>query len=389
MLKARVPRAGTGISPARAGAGLTLGVEEEFLLVDPVSGTPVPYAGRVLAAAGEHPFDGGRYHRELLKSQVEAATGVCDSLDGARGQIRDARARLAAATAREGFLLLSTGTPVLPGPVPVSDHEERYAAISRMYAGIVADYQACGCHVHVGVGGRETAVAVCNHLRPWLPALLALSANSPFDHGRDSGHASWRMIEQSRFPGSGVPPAFASAADHDRAVDLLVDCGVVADPAMSFWLARPSPHLPTVEVRAADAAATADDAVLQAAITRALVRTALDDLSAGREAPDSGPDVCAAAVWTAARYGLEGPAIHPFEERQVPVRRLLGDLMFHITPALEETGDLAEVRALLTWVMRTGSGASRQRQAASDGGLRALVRMLARQTAATPERGGR
>jgi carboxylate-amine ligase len=194
------------------------------------------------------------------------------------------------------------------------------------------------------------------------------------------------MIEQSRFPGSGVPPAFSSAADHDRAVDRLVDCGVLADPAMSFWLARPSPHLPTVEVRAADAAATADDAVLQAAITRALVGAALHDLSAGREAPDVDPAVCAAAVWNAARYGLEGPAIHPFEERQVPVRRLLGDLMHRVEPALEEAGDLTEARALLAWVLRTGSGADRQRRAASHG-LRALVRMLAHQTARTEETG--
>ncbi|MEW2355463.1 glutamate--cysteine ligase [Spirillospora sp. NPDC029432] len=373
MLEERSPDA-----PARPGAGLTLGVEEEFLLVDPMTGTPVPYAGRVLAGAGEHP-SGGHYARELLKSQVEAATGVCRDLAEARRQIRDARAVLVAAAGREGLLLLSTGTPVRPGTVPVSDHDDRYEAISRIYTGVVADYQSCGCHVHVCVAGRDAAVAVVNHLRPWLPALLALSANSPFDRGRDSGHASWRMVEQSRFPGSGVPPVFASAADHDRCVDRLVDCGVLADPAMSFWLARPSPHLPTVEVRAADAAATAGEAVLQAAITRGLVRTALRDLDAGREAPRADPAVCAAAVWNAARYGLEGPGVHPFEERQVPVRRLIADLMEHITPALEETGDLREVRSLLASVLRAGSGAERQRRAAADGAP-ALIRMLARQT---------
>ncbi|MFB4319621.1 glutamate--cysteine ligase [Actinomadura sp. 21ATH] len=373
MLEERSPAA-----PARPGAGLTLGVEEEFLLVEPLAGTPVPQAGLVLAAAGAHPA-GGHYARELLTSQIEAATGVCGDLAEARRQIRDARAALAAAARREGLLLLSTGTPVRPGTVPVSDHDARCETISRIYAGVVADYQSCGCHVHVGVPDRDTAVAVVNHLRPWLPALLALSANSPFDRGRDSGHASWRMVEQSRFPGSGVPPVFASAADYDRRVDRLVECGVVADPAMSFWLARLSPHLPTVEVRAADAAATAGEAVLQAAITRGLVGTALRDLAAGREAPPADPGVCAAAVWNAARYGLEGPGVDPFEERQVPVRQLLEALLEHITPALEETGDLREVRCLLATVLRVGSGAERQRRAAADGAP-ALIRMLARQT---------
>ncbi|MFF5258248.1 glutamate--cysteine ligase [Actinomadura viridis] len=367
-----------------SGARLTLGVEEEFVLADPVSGATVPHAGRVLARAGEHPFAaaGGRYHRELLGSQIETATGVCGRLDHLRRQIRDARLALGTAADRERLVLLSTGTPVLPGPVPVSAGNARFAAISRLYAGVVDDYQVSGCHVHVGVGDRDTAVAVVNHLRPWLPTLLALSANSPYDHGRDSGYASWRMVEQSRFPGSGVPPVLPSAAAYDRAVDRLVDCGVLADPAMTFWLARPSPRLPTVEVRAADAVATPGEAVLQAALTRGLVRAALDDLAAGREAPRTDPGVCAAAVWSAARYGLEGPAVHPLEERRVPVRRLLDELMARVAPALEETGDLPEVRALLAKVTRAGSGAARQRAAAS-GGLRAVIGMLARQTVRT------
>jgi carboxylate-amine ligase len=363
-----------------------MGVEEEFLLADPASGTTVPAAGKLLTRAGEHPLqdDGGRYHSELLSSQVEAATGVCGRLDDLRRHIRDARCALAEAAGRESLLLLSTGTPVLPGPVPVNEEDEHYQAISRMYAGMVADYQVCGCHVHVGVGDRETAVAVVNHLRPWLPSLLALSANSPYDRGRDSGYASWRMIEQSRFPGSGVPPVLASAADHDREVARLVDCGVLADPAQTFWLARPSPRLPTVEVRTADAVTDAAEAVLQAALTRALVRTALDDLAAGREARPVDPAVCATAVWNAARYSLEGPAVHPFEERRVPARRLLGALVRRVAPALEEAGDLAETTNLLAERARTGSGAWRQRRAAAHGGPHAVIAMLARRTTGDP-----
>jgi carboxylate-amine ligase len=358
---------------------LTVGVEEEFLLADRASGRTVAAAGKVLAQAGGHPFEdaGGRYHHELLDCLVEAATGVCVTLDELHRQIRDARLGLAAAAHREGLLLLSSGTPVLAGRVPVSDGE-RFQEISRLYAGAVSGYQACGCHVHVGVEDRDAAAAVLNHLRPWLPTLLALSANSPYDgDGGDSGYASGRMIEQHRFPTSGVPPVLRSADDHDRAVERLVVCGVLADPAQSFWLARLSPHLPTVEVRAADAVPDGDEAVLQAALTRALVRTALDDLAAGREARPVDPEVCEAAVWNAARYGLDGPGVHPFEERQIPARSLLEELMRHVAPALMDAGDLDRTTALLADVIRTGSGARRQRDAAARGGTAAVIARLA------------
>ncbi|WP_309237619.1 YbdK family carboxylate-amine ligase [Actinomadura sp. BRA 177] len=253
--------------------GQTGGVEEEFLLVDAVSGECVPDCERVLAAAGPHPWaaSGGSFQVELLASQVEAATGVCRDLPGLAAQLRVGRARLAAAAREGGALLVASGTPVLDGRPPPPARGDRFAAIMAAYGDVVEDYQACGCHVHVGVPGRDTAVAVVNHLRPWLPVLLALSANSPFDHGRPTGYASRRAVAMARFPGAGVPPWSASAAEWDARVAALVEAGVLVDEAMTFWLARPSPRWPTVEVRAADTAATADEAVLQAALVLSLI----------------------------------------------------------------------------------------------------------------------
>lgn len=218
-----------------------------------------------------------------------------------------------------------------------------------------------------------------NHLRLWLPTLLALSANSPFDRGRDSGYQSWRMLDQARFPGAGVPPWSSSASAYDRQVARLVEAGTLIDERMSFWLARPSPRYPTVEVRTADAAGTVDEAVLQAALVRALVRTAVGDLARGREAPAVDDQLCAAATWAAARYGLQGRAVHPVEERAVPARRLLEEVLDRVRPALEASGDLAPVHGILTWLERHGSGAERQRAAAASG-LPAVVDMLAVQT---------
>ncbi|GLZ15724.1 putative glutamate--cysteine ligase 2 [Actinomadura sp. NBRC 104425] len=367
-------------------AGLSMGVEEEFLLVDPVTGATVARAEPVLARARAAPSpapDTG-LQAELLRTQVEAATGVCTRLAEVRRQLRESRALLADAARAEDARLVSTGTPVTAAAAPAFAFSpgERFQRIAEMGGGVFADYEVCGCHVHVGVPDRETALAVVNHLRPWLPTLVALAVNSPIDRGRDRGFASCRVTEKmGRFPCSGVPPWFESVAAYERELARLVDCGAMVDTAMTFWLARPSPRLPTVELRGADAVATVEDATLQAGLSRALVRTALADLAAGREAPRVSQQVCAVALWAAARYGMTGPGVHPLRERRVPAAELAAELIDHVTPALEETGDLAEVRALLAGVLRDGTGAERQRLADARGGPRAVLDLLVRLTA--------
>ncbi|QKW40573.1 glutamate--cysteine ligase [Actinomadura sp. NAK00032] len=366
----------------RAAVPGTIGVEEEFVLADAATGRCVPDAGPVLAAAGPHRWAraGGSFQPELLSTQVEAATGVCHDLAGLGAQLRFGRERLAAAARARGALLVASGAPVLEGPPPPPAPGARFAAVMAAYGDVVEDYQACGCHVHVGVPDRDTAVAVVNHLRPWLPVLLALSANSPFDRGRLTAHASRRAVAMARFPGAGVPPWTASAAAWDARVAALVEAGVLVDEAMTFWLARPSTRWPTVEVRAADAAGTAAEAALQAGLVRGLVGAALADLAAGREAPRADAQLCAAALWNAARDGMSAALADPATGRPVPAWRRVEAMVARAAPALAAAGDLDTVRALLAAVRRAGTGADRQRRAAADGGPRAVVEMLARQT---------
>ncbi|WP_433262322.1 carboxylate-amine ligase [Actinosynnema sp. CS-041913] len=362
----------------------TVGVEEEFLLVDSVTRRTVPRAGVVLSRVGELP-PGAKVDPELFGTQVEFASGVCTDLDDLRGQLAAGRRALVDAAGAEGALVVPSGTPVLADPAPPLAAGERFRRISDIYGGQVADYQCCGCHVHVGVPDRDTAVAVVNHLRPWLPTLLALSVNSPFAHDRDTGFGSWRMVDQSRFPGSGVPPRFGSADEHDAAVDLLVDCGVLVDAGMTFWLARPSPRYPTVEVRVADTAATVEEAVLQAGLTRALVDRALADLAAGREAPELDDRVLAAAVWSASRYGVDGPGVDPWRGGRVPAVDLARSLVEHVAGALP--GALSKaLDGALENALAEGSGARRQRRAAVRGPV-AVVDMLARACIAPPGSG--
>ncbi|MGH3878983.1 MAG: YbdK family carboxylate-amine ligase, partial [Actinophytocola sp.] len=307
-------------------------------------------------------------HAELAATQVEAATGRCVTLDELGDQLLHARHRLADAAG--DLLVVPSGMPVLGGEQATSTGE-RFALISDRFAAVVADYQACGCHVHVGVPDADTAVGVVNHVRPWLPTLLALSANSPVHDGVDTGYASWRMVAQTRFPGSGVPPRFASARDHRARVARLVSAGVLVDAAQSFWLVRPSARLPTVEFRVADVAIDVDGALLQAALSRALVRTALADLARGCPPAELDDQVAAAAVWSASRYGLTGPAVHPLLAQRVPATDLVADLLDTVRPALAETGDLAVVEKLLD---RHVTGAERQRAA---GEPTQIVKMLA------------
>src|SRR4051794_2134629 len=360
----------------------TMGVEEEFLLVNPRTGHASPCAEPVLARYRHHgPLpEGVEMHRELRLTQIEAASGVCRAAGELRDQLTAARRVLAGAAAAEDCALLATGTPVGPGPAtPPPASTGRYAEIDAAYGAVVADYEACGCHVHVGVADPDTAVAVVNHLGRWLPTLLALSANSPFDHGRDTGYHSWRMVQQSRFPGSGVAPHLRDHAAYRQAVGTLVECGALVDPDQTFWLARPSGRFPTVEFRVADTALTVDHAVLQALLSRALVGQALDDLARGREAAPLSPQVAAAAVWTAARHGLTGSLVDAGEEARRPAWSLVGELLAHVREPLEESGDLEEVETLLAALRTDGTGSVQQRTVAGRG-TAAAVRWLTART---------
>ncbi len=362
----------------RSSTPATVGVEEEFLLVDAGSRLPVPRAGQVLAAAG--PVR-ATLKPELQRSQVEAASGVCRTLAELRGELVEARGSLAAAARAGGTLLVSVGHPVLLGEPPGAFPGTRFAKIMTVYPELLRQYQTCGCHVHVGVADRDLAVRAIAHLRPWLPTLLALSGNSPLDRGSDTGHDSWRTVLQDRFPGAGTPPACDSAKEWDAALDRLVDTGVLVDRQQSFWLARPSEHLPTIEFRVADGS-TVDDSIMQAGLTRALVSTALTAVHSGYPAPTLPSQVAAAAVRAAARDGLRGPAVDPVDGGTVPAAELVHRLLEYVDAALHASGDRDEVHRLVAQVLRTGNGADRQRR--SGHGPHALVDWLAGATVRNP-----
>ncbi|MGZ3145204.1 carboxylate-amine ligase [Lentzea chajnantorensis] len=361
------------------GTGVTMGVEEEFLLVSRGSRLPVGDAAAVLAGVPPADLPGeSRVLHELWDTQVEATTGICSDLAQVRDELTRNRAALRRSARSLGLELVPSGHPLFGAETAPPRCDGHYGWMSETYAGALADQEICGCHVHIGLGDREIGVAVLNHLAPWLPTLLALTANSPFRRGRDSGFHSWRMMVLTRLPASGIPPWFGSTAEYDADLARLRECGLLPPDHGGLRLARLSDHLPTVEVRVADTTATTDEAVLHAALVRGLVRTALGELDAGREARRLGDTVLGDALWAAARHGLDGPAVDPWSGTRTAPGAMVSRLFRHVEDALAATGDLDEVRTLLHAVLTGGNGAMRQRLAAVPHGVPGALDLLVR-----------
>lgn len=364
---------------------ITLGVEEEYLLLDQASGLPVSAAEEVCKAAGlQAALSSAEVQRELLRAQLEVATPVCESLDEVGGHLLRLRHALGEAAEQVGCRLVATAAAPysMDGPIEITD-TPRYRGLYQDAPQLVDEQLINGMHVHVGVPDRATGVAVLNQLRPWLPVLVAMSANSPFWRGRDTGFASWRTVVFGRWPVSGPPPAFAGASDYDRRVRALVTGGVIRDIRQIYWQVRLSERYPTVEVRASDVQLRVEDAVMLAGLVRGLAQTAIWNHEAGETVPRALPEVVAGAAWHAARYGLEGSLIST-EGTPVSARDAARELLQHVRPALAEYGDLMEVSGLVEQVLSEGNGSHRQRRVLAESGSDGLVRYLAAETTKEP-----
>ena len=367
-----------------AESGYTVGVEEEFLLVDAVSGGAVFGAPDMLRLIEDEPA----ITQEFMRYQIETATPVCSGLGEVRAELGRLRGLLAGAADRVGCVLVAAG--VLPFDAPpaqaaVTD-EARYREIASRFPALLSSAGTCGCHVHIGVPSRELGVQVLSRLRPWLPQLLAVSANSPFALGQDTGWGSWRHPMWSRWPTARPPEIWADAGQYDAAARSLVDSGAAMDPRGVYWHARLSPRYPTVEVRVADVCLSVDDAVLLAGLVRALVATAVAEFRDGRPAPAVPTATIEDALSAAARHGLGGPGIDVRSSEAKPQRQLFQDLLDHVRPGLDITGDTDEVERLAAGVLLGGTGADRQRELrAASATTGEFVASLAAMTAASRE----
>ncbi|MER7463601.1 glutamate--cysteine ligase [Streptomyces sp. NPDC097981] len=365
---------------------ITVGVEEEYVLLDPVTHLPVARAEEVRAAAGHVSWvDAGEVQNELLQAQVEVATPICTDLEEVGGHLLRLRHALGTAAEENGCRIATTATAPLRDAVPVPvTQKPRYVKMREEARRLVDEQLINGMHVHVAVPDREMGVAALNRLRVWLPTLLAMSVNSPLWDGRDTGFASWRTIVFSRWPVSGPPPHFRTLADYEQRADALMEAGLIADRGQLYWHARLSERYPTIEVRCLDVQLEATGAVLLTGIVRALVSTAIAEEKAGAAPVECAQELLQAAIWHAARHGLDGTLMDP-QGRKRSAGDVLCLLMQHVSPALEEAGDLREVSALLHRLLQQGTPSDRQRRALADGGMAGLTDLITGQGAGSAD----
>jgi carboxylate-amine ligase len=361
-----------------------MGVEEEYFLVDPQTLTPQPAGARVARAASETLGDliGG----EFTQYQVEVRTPPCADAAQLREQLALLRSGTAAAAAAEELRIYASGTPVVAGCAPgaIGDHP-RYGAGVAQYRGMLEDFAICAVHVHIHLPDPEVAVLVGNHLRPWLPLLVALSANSPFHQGRDTGYADWRAVSRSRFPCLGPPPYAESLRHQHEFAIAMSDSQAMLDAKTPYWDIRANSKFSTLEIRSMDVNADLDDTVALAVLVRALVITSASRVLAGEPGPRICSELLRAAYWRAARDGWSGGGVDALSGQILPTPIQADRLVEHVGPTLQDTGDVNEVRSFLERLGARGGGAERQRHSAErHGTLTGVVDELITQTAAAP-----
>nr|WP_269328577.1 carboxylate--amine ligase/circularly permuted type 2 ATP-grasp protein [Kineosporia babensis] len=336
----------------------SLGVEEEFHVVDLLSRELVAQAPKLL----EHlPTD--TYSDELQRSVVESNTPVCGTLADLRQALVDTRRALVEVATPMGLGVVAAGTVPLVDPLQLSvTSNQRYQHMLDEYQSLVREQLICGAQVHVQVSDRDLAVQIAQRVTPRLPVLLALSTSSPFWMGEDSGYASNRSLLWSRWPTAGLSGELGSAAEHDQLIADLVASGTISDSGMIYFDVRPSSHLPTLELRLTDACPDLDTVVLVAGLFRAMVRQEAAAIGAGEPARRWPSPLLRAALWRAARSGLEGDLLDlPHSTLPVPAADAVHHLLQDLRPQLEETGDWTTVGELAERALVRGSSAAEQR----------------------------
>jgi carboxylate-amine ligase len=351
-----------------AGAPYTVGIEEEYMLLDPRTLDLAPQAERLLAAeaGGEY---AGRVSPELFDSLVEFHTSVCPDVASAGAELRRLRGHALTAAAQQGLRLGSAGTH------PFSLFERQRIMNRDRYHALIDELQYAGrreliygLHVHVAVPDPERAIAVVNALGAHLCELVALSANSPLWRGTPTGFASSRHMIFAGFPRSGPPPRFRDYEEYASIVEQLAAAGVLEDYTRIWWDVRPHPRFGTVEVRVMDAVSRLEDAIALAAYVRALVHRAVET-----DTPPAHPVLAHENKWRAARYGLDAVIVDG-DRGAATVRAVIARTLAELRPF--GSPELEGVQAIL----RDGNGSGRQLRAFAAGGPRAAAEAIAEAT---------
>lgn len=360
----------------------TMGVEEEYQIIDPSTQALVNDAECLLSSVEPLLMKGIQVQSEMQRSQIEVATPVCYTLAEVRRALISARQTVINTAAQANRTIAAMGTHPFSHwkDQPITSNE-RYQKIEQRYQQLAYEQAISGCHVHIGCRDREIALQVVNRARLWLAPLLALSANSPFWLQDDTGYDSFRTEIWWRWPMAGPPPHISSLAEYHSRLQQLVKTDSITDSSHLYWDIRISERFPTIEFRVADVCMTVDEAVMITGLIRALVQTCYTQALQEQPYLNVSRDLLRVAHWRAARYGLSAELIDIQAERLVPASELIARMLTLMRPALESAGAWDEVSTLVNATLDNGNGATRQRAIyRNTGSYRAVVDFIVEET---------
>ncbi len=338
----------------------TIGVEEEYQIIDPHTRELCGKAEPIINYARKN-LEPEVIQAELYRSQVEIATTICHSLADVTQELSRCRQEVIDAASKSGQAIAAAGTH------PFSDWREQTITPKEHYRNLEADFKQIvreliifGNHVHIGLKDRSLALQVINRARIWLPVLLALSANSPFWLGRETGYVSYRTQMWTRLPLTGQPQVFTDYQEYQDLVDDLISSGVIDSPTTIYWDIRLSDKFPTIEFRVTDICLSVEEAVTITGLIRALVYTCYQEVVNDDPFIKVRPELLKAAHWSAARYGLTGNLIDLENKRAIPAKDLVNKFLAYLRLGLEHFNDWDTISTSVQKILEEGNGAQRQ-----------------------------
>ncbi len=358
----------------------TIGVEEEYQLVDAGTGALCSRAREVLTTDWSEEI-----RPELQETTLEIGSRICRSAAALDVELRRLRFQVATTAAVLGLDIAAAGVhPFSRWEVHRLAQEERYRVIAECYGRIARDEHNFGMHIHIGIPARYDRIRLQNVVRHYVPLLIALSASSPYYEGEDTGYASYRMVLWRRWPNAGIPPRLDSEREYRALLELLLTTGAIGDQRNHYWGVRPHAVYPTLEIRVTDVCPRVEDAVALAALVRALI-VAIAEGRLREPAADQSDGTLSTLLavneWRAMRYGLDGWMVDPAApEGRRPVRSAVLRLVDEVAPVAEELGD-GDMPGAIAALLERGNAADRMRRVhAAYGGLGAVVEWVIGET---------
>ena len=345
---------------------LTIGIEEEYQIIDPASRELRSYVQRF---------------PEFLQSQVELGTRICRDIQEARDEVTSMRRSIWELARSEGLWVAAAGThPFSSWARQEVSPLGRYPELARFLQDVGRRLLIFGMHVHIGIEDQELLIEVMNQMRYFLPHLLALSTSSPFWHGRDTGLKSYRSVVFESLPRTGIPPVFSTYSEYRGYLSSLLVTNSIDEASHIWWDARPSEKFPTLEIRIPDMCTRIDETICLAALVQAIVAKLVQLRQANQSWRLYQNRLIDENKWRAVRYGIQGKMIDFGKNREVPVPDLIAEMLEWVDDVVDDLGSRAEVEYARD-ILRHGTSADRQLEAYEQtGDYRAVVDYIVSET---------